>query len=248
MFVGRGCLWGEGPTRSKPFRRGGGELSRASPKCLHDRGGSQGTHVDWGGRRGRCNRLAVNPFGPEVMRHHQVRVMVRNGFKSRRPRIVLCHFKLESSCGPRRAGVEPYSGCLFTAYASEAPTPRKLCSRLDPRPLAARPEPPDPEWRFFKCSRVAHFRVWYERRSKSAAGVGRKVPRFSTGVYKFVDPYFVAWPHAALGDADAAFAWLDKAYDDHSDWLAALKVDPLLDRLRADARFVELLKRMRLPI
>lgn len=65
---------------------------------------------------------------------------------------------------------------------------------------------------------------------------------------RFVDPYFVAWPHAALGDADAAFAWLDKAYDDHSDWLAALKVDPLLDRLRADARFVELLKRMRLPI
>jgi serine/threonine-protein kinase len=65
---------------------------------------------------------------------------------------------------------------------------------------------------------------------------------------KFVDPYFVAWPHAALGDADAAFAWLDKAHDDHSDWLAALKVDPLLDRLRADGRYVELLGRMRLPI
>jgi serine/threonine-protein kinase len=65
---------------------------------------------------------------------------------------------------------------------------------------------------------------------------------------RYVDPYFVAWPHAALGDADAAFAWLNKAHDDHSDWLAALKVDPLLDRLRADARFIELLERMRLPI
>jgi serine/threonine-protein kinase len=65
---------------------------------------------------------------------------------------------------------------------------------------------------------------------------------------RFVDPYFMAWPHAALGDADAAFAWLERAREDHSDWLAALKVDPLLDHLRADARFVELMERMGLPM
>ena len=65
---------------------------------------------------------------------------------------------------------------------------------------------------------------------------------------RFVDPYFMAWPHTALGDVDAAFGWLNKAYDDHSDWLPALKTDPLLDSLHGDARFVELLERIRLPV
>jgi len=61
---------------------------------------------------------------------------------------------------------------------------------------------------------------------------------------KFVDPYFVAWPYAALCDATTACMWLNKAYDEHSEWLPWLGVDPLLDNLRSDPRFEELLKKM----
>jgi tetratricopeptide (TPR) repeat protein len=63
----------------------------------------------------------------------------------------------------------------------------------------------------------------------------------------YVDPYFMAWPHAALGQADAAFEWLIRARDEHSQWLYVLKVDPLLDALRADARFAGLLEDLHLP-
>jgi hypothetical protein len=52
--------------------------------------------------------------------------------------------------------------------------------------------------------------------------------------------------HAGLGDADRAFEWLDRAVRDRRGWLAYLKVEPLLDSLRADPRFGRLLETMRL--
>ncbi|HPK70326.1 MAG TPA: winged helix-turn-helix domain-containing protein [Vicinamibacterales bacterium] len=50
--------------------------------------------------------------------------------------------------------------------------------------------------------------------------------------------------HAGLGEADAAFEWLETAYrlrDGHLFWLAG---DPGLDPLHADARFADLLRRI----
>jgi hypothetical protein len=52
--------------------------------------------------------------------------------------------------------------------------------------------------------------------------------------------------YAALGDANAAFEWLEQAYRERRGWLAYLKVEPTLDPLRADPRFHGLLERMRL--
>ena len=62
----------------------------------------------------------------------------------------------------------------------------------------------------------------------------------------YVSPVAYAMVHAALGDADAAFAWLDRAYDERRGWLCYLKVEPLLDGLRGDPRFARLQERMRL--
>jgi hypothetical protein len=45
---------------------------------------------------------------------------------------------------------------------------------------------------------------------------------------------------AALEDKEQAFYWLEKAYVAHSTWLYQLKVEPALDGLRSDARFVDL--------
>ena len=65
---------------------------------------------------------------------------------------------------------------------------------------------------------------------------------------KFVSPYFLGCVYAALGDADKAFEWLEKAYRERSDWMTYIKVDPDLDSLRADPRFGDLLRRMNLPV
>jgi serine/threonine-protein kinase len=57
----------------------------------------------------------------------------------------------------------------------------------------------------------------------------------------------LAWAHAQLGDADAAFAVLDEALEMRHGDLTFLKVDPNWDPIRDDPRFAELLRRMNFP-
>jgi serine/threonine-protein kinase len=63
---------------------------------------------------------------------------------------------------------------------------------------------------------------------------------------RYVSPVAFVTLHAALGDTDAAFEWLDRAHADRRGWLAYLRVEPRLDALRNDPRFGRLLDRMRL--
>jgi TolB-like protein/DNA-binding winged helix-turn-helix (wHTH) protein len=59
-----------------------------------------------------------------------------------------------------------------------------------------------------------------------------------------IDPGVLAWAYAGTGNKDQALAWLEKAYDQHSIGLTALKVDPVYDPLRNDPRFHNLLQRV----
>ena len=61
------------------------------------------------------------------------------------------------------------------------------------------------------------------------------------------NPCLAAKIYAQLGDKEQAFAWLEKAYEEHDGWIVTLKVEPLLDPLRSDSRFGDLLRRMNLP-
>jgi TolB-like protein/cytochrome c-type biogenesis protein CcmH/NrfG len=61
------------------------------------------------------------------------------------------------------------------------------------------------------------------------------------------DWVFFSGVYAALGEKDEAFNCLEKAYQTHDFYLSFLKVDPHLDPLRSDARFVELVHRIGLP-
>jgi eukaryotic-like serine/threonine-protein kinase len=63
---------------------------------------------------------------------------------------------------------------------------------------------------------------------------------------RYVSPVAFAMVHAALGEADATFQWLDRAFEERRGWLCYLKVEPFLDGVRGDARFLRLLQRMRL--
>jgi len=60
----------------------------------------------------------------------------------------------------------------------------------------------------------------------------------------YVSPFCGALVYAGLGDRDHAFASLEQAYEERSNWLAYLKAWPLMDDLRADARFTALLGRV----
>jgi serine/threonine protein kinase/Tol biopolymer transport system component/Tfp pilus assembly protein PilF len=60
----------------------------------------------------------------------------------------------------------------------------------------------------------------------------------------YVSPYRIAAVYAALGDRDRAFKWLEHAYESRDGWLIWLAVDPVVDSLRSDERFTELLRRI----
>jgi tetratricopeptide (TPR) repeat protein len=61
---------------------------------------------------------------------------------------------------------------------------------------------------------------------------------------RYVSPFYIALIYVGIGQKDQAFEWLEKAYDEHDHALETLKVDPMLDSVRSDPRFTELLKRM----
>jgi DNA-binding winged helix-turn-helix (wHTH) protein/TolB-like protein/Tfp pilus assembly protein PilF len=64
---------------------------------------------------------------------------------------------------------------------------------------------------------------------------------------KFVTSYGNALVYAGLGQDDAAFASLDKAFDERSNWLVWLRLDPRWNRLRSDPRFAKLERRIGFP-
>jgi len=68
-----------------------------------------------------------------------------------------------------------------------------------------------------------------------------------TSRQRYVSAYSFAVVYAGLGEKDQAFQWLEKAYQDRADDLRQLKVDPLLDNLRPDPRFADLVRRVGLP-
>jgi TolB-like protein/DNA-binding winged helix-turn-helix (wHTH) protein/Tfp pilus assembly protein PilF len=59
---------------------------------------------------------------------------------------------------------------------------------------------------------------------------------------RYLTPMAPAYVYIGLGHKDQAFAWLEKAYQERSNHLAFLKVSPTVDSLRADPRFVDLLR------
>ena len=61
---------------------------------------------------------------------------------------------------------------------------------------------------------------------------------------RYVSSFEVALIHAALGDVDRAFEWLDRAHHERSGWLPYAAVEPRLAALRADPRFACFLQRI----
>jgi tetratricopeptide (TPR) repeat protein len=63
---------------------------------------------------------------------------------------------------------------------------------------------------------------------------------------RYVTPAALANIYIGLGDKDQAFLWLEKACDERSNYVAYLKVFPILDPLRSDPRYADLIRRVSL--
>ena len=79
-------------------------------------------------------------------------------------------------------------------------------------------------------------------RKNEASALLDELSELSTQHY--VSPYRIAAIYSALGDKDGAFRWLEHAYEARDGALIWLAVDPVVDNLRSDKRFSDLLNRV----
>jgi len=98
----------------------------------------------------------------------------------------------------------------------------------------------DPEWQLLGRSLV-YFRQRRPRPADSA--VVEYIARFGGQA-----AYEVAEIYAFRGEPDRAFAWLDTAYAQRDEGLAAVRIDPLFAHMRSDPRYAAFLTKMRLPL
>jgi TolB-like protein len=105
--------------------------------------------------------------------------------------------------------------------------------------------------RAFDLDRQHTFRAWlaygYARAGQrgEALKLLRELEALSTR--ERVSPIYIVRIYCGLGDKDQALAWLRKAYDEHSDHVLSIGVDPVYDPLRSDPRFIEILRGIGLP-
>jgi eukaryotic-like serine/threonine-protein kinase len=85
-------------------------------------------------------------------------------------------------------------------------------------------------------------------KSGSRASISRVIELFKQlAQRRYVDPGFIAYDYAALGDKDQVFYWLEKGYSVKAESLQFIKVVRPMDPFRSDPRYLDLLKRMGLP-
>ena len=60
---------------------------------------------------------------------------------------------------------------------------------------------------------------------------------------RYIASPMIARVHLGLGEIDQAMEWLEKGYEERSNWMSFLKVDPVWDPLRKDVRFRNLLEK-----
>ena len=90
----------------------------------------------------------------------------------------------------------------------------------------------------------AHLAYGYAVTGKRADGKRLIETLVASDRSRYLPPFHIALAYAGLGDKDAAFRWLERAYNEHASFMDGLKVTPGFDVLHSDPRFTALLERM----
>lgn len=90
---------------------------------------------------------------------------------------------------------------------------------------------------------IAHTAVKSGHRKKALAVLADLKERSAHG---YVSPYLIASVCGAVGQHSEAFEWLKKACEIRDTWLFNAQVDPILDSVRTDPRYKNLLRHLRL--
>jgi tetratricopeptide (TPR) repeat protein len=65
--------------------------------------------------------------------------------------------------------------------------------------------------------------------------------------HRYVGARSIAEIYLGLGDADQAFDWLNKAFEQRNGWLIHIRENPRYDAVRNDPRYQSLVRRMSFP-
>jgi len=65
--------------------------------------------------------------------------------------------------------------------------------------------------------------------------------------HSYVSSYSIAESYMRMGEKQKAFEWLEKAYEEHDSGLVSVAVEPMFESIRPDARYKEIVRRMKLP-
>jgi hypothetical protein len=112
--------------------------------------------------------------------------------------------------------------------------------------VRGRPQDPLPEIELVRYdpARVFLYAIAYHvlgRQKESDAALSELIVKYGAK-----NPYQIAEAYAFRKQSDAAFEWLDRAYDQRDGGLIGTKVDSLLRSLHSDPRYVALLKKLNL--
>jgi TolB-like protein/lipoprotein NlpI len=94
---------------------------------------------------------------------------------------------------------------------------------------------------YWRLPGMAMVHYSHGRRDESDRALSEFIEKYQAG-----GAYNVAQVYAFRGEADEAFHWLERAYDQHDGGMFLVKVDPLLENLRTDSRFEALLRKLHL--
>jgi hypothetical protein len=100
-------------------------------------------------------------------------------------------------------------------------------------------ESADPAWQLMGRSLVYFSQ---QRRREADSVLAQYIAQYGARA-----AYQIADIHAFRGDTDSVFVWLERAYTQRDEGLAAVSIDPLFQSVRRDPRYAALLTKMRLP-
>jgi TolB-like protein/DNA-binding winged helix-turn-helix (wHTH) protein/Tfp pilus assembly protein PilF len=87
----------------------------------------------------------------------------------------------------------------------------------------------------------------YARSGNSAEALALMAQLQARSKKEYVSPFYVATVYLGLGKNEQALTWLEKAYDDRSNGLVFLNVEPELDPVRSNPRFLSIRTKLNFP-